>query len=107
VDDYGELPMPFRLERFNFNPHKIIGNFDYDSKTRKPIFYKNKFGILTDKSYRPVNMSGFLINEQEDIIDNMGEVKFIKSMLTSKDDLPMLFNYKGEQYRINDIIGQF
>jgi hypothetical protein len=52
-------------------------------------------------------MSGFLINEQEDIVDNMGEVKFKKSMLTSKGDLPMLFNYKGEQYRINDIIGQF
>lgn len=54
-----------------------------------------------------MNTSGFLINEQEDIVDNMGEVKFIKSMLTSKGDLPMLFNYKGEQYRINDIIGQF
>lgn len=55
VDDYGELPMPFRLERFNFNPHKILGNFDFDVQTKKPIFLKNKFGQLTDKSYRPVN----------------------------------------------------
>jgi len=44
VEDYGELPMPYRLERYNFNPHAIMGNFEYDAKTRKPIFLKNKFG---------------------------------------------------------------
>lgn len=44
IEDYGELPMPYRLERFNFNPHRIIGNFDFDVKTKKPIFLKNKFG---------------------------------------------------------------
>lgn len=55
IEDYGEIPMPYRLERFNFNPHRIIGNFEFDVKTKKPIFLKNKFGQLTDKSYRPVN----------------------------------------------------
>lgn len=43
-EDYGELPMPYRLERFNFNPHAIMGNFDFDLKTKKPIFLKNKHG---------------------------------------------------------------
>jgi len=55
--------MPYRLERFNFNPHAIIGNFDFDRSNKKPIFLKNKFGQLTDKNYRPVNQSGFLVNE--------------------------------------------
>jgi hypothetical protein len=41
-EDYGELPMPYRLERFNFNPHAIMGSFDFDLKTKKPIFLKNK-----------------------------------------------------------------
>lgn len=83
ADDFGDIPMPYRLERFNFNPHSVMGNFDYDSKTRKPIFLKNKFGQLTDKSFRPVNQFGFLINQQEDIIDDDGQVKLIKSMLTA------------------------
>lgn len=29
--DLGELPMPFRMERWNFNPHRILGNFDFDA----------------------------------------------------------------------------
>lgn len=77
VHDYGELPMPYRLERFNFNPHNILGNFDFDQLTRKPIFLKNKFGQLTDKNFRPVNKSGFLINANEDIISDDGEIKFM------------------------------
>ena len=28
----GEIPMPYKLERHNFNPHKILGCFDYDEK---------------------------------------------------------------------------
>lgn len=27
--DKGEIPMPYRLEKYNFNPHEILGNFDY------------------------------------------------------------------------------
>jgi hypothetical protein len=31
VDAPGEeLPLPYRLERHNFNPHHCMGNFDYD-----------------------------------------------------------------------------
>lgn len=42
-EDYGELPMPFRLERFNFSGHEIMGNFDFDKDKKKQIFLKNKF----------------------------------------------------------------
>jgi hypothetical protein len=54
-EDFGDLPMPYRLEKWNFNPHKIMGNFDFDQKTKKPIFLKNKYGQLTDKNFRAVN----------------------------------------------------
>lgn len=29
IEDLGELPMPYRLEKFNFNPHRIFGSFNY------------------------------------------------------------------------------
>lgn len=32
IDSYGEIPSPFKDEKFNFNPHEILGNFDYDRK---------------------------------------------------------------------------
>jgi hypothetical protein len=93
VKDYGELPMPYRLERFNFNPHSILGNFDFDQLTRKPIFLKNKFGQLTDKNFRPVNKFGYLINSEEDIISDDGEIKLKHCMLLENGDLPPLLNY--------------
>ena len=92
--------MPYRLERFNFNPHAIIGNFDFDRSNKKPIFLKNKFGQLTDKNYRPVNQSGFLVNEQEDIVDNEGQVRIIKAMLKENGDIPHLYNYSGKVFKI-------
>lgn len=30
IDERGELPAPFNIEKYNFNPHKVRGNFDYD-----------------------------------------------------------------------------
>lgn len=69
--------MPYRLEKHNFNPHKIIGSFEYDQKTGKPYFLKTKFDGFTDKLFRPVNSNGYLVDEQMNIIDNEGHVKFI------------------------------
>jgi hypothetical protein len=30
IDERGEIPMPFCVEKYNFNPFNIRGNFDYD-----------------------------------------------------------------------------
>lgn len=105
--DIGELPMPFRLERYNFNPHKIMGSFEYCEKTGKPIYLKNRFGNFTDKLFRPVNHKGFLINENADIIDNDGRVCFLDSQLMREAGTASLYTYKGEAFKIQDIIGQF
>ncbi len=40
LSDNGELPMPYRFEKYNFNFHEIMGNFDYQQG--KPIILKNK-----------------------------------------------------------------
>lgn len=97
--------MPYRLEKFNFNPHRIMGSFDYENG--KPVFLKNKYNNLTDKHYRPVNQCGFLINEREDIIDSDGHVKFIRAQLTPKGNVPAMYPYKGEAFSVADIIGRF
>ena len=38
----GEIPYPYKFERFNFNPHEVMGHFDFDKKSDKPIILKNK-----------------------------------------------------------------
>jgi len=34
LDERGEIPPPFSLERFNFNAQEVMGDFDY--KNKKP-----------------------------------------------------------------------
>jgi len=29
MDERGEVPAPFCIEKYNFNPHNIMGDFDY------------------------------------------------------------------------------
>ena len=77
LSELGELPMPYRLEKYNFNPHKISGNFDFNDK-RKPMFLQNKHKQFTDKDWKPVNKAGYLINERGDVIDKDGQVRFLE-----------------------------
>jgi hypothetical protein len=37
LDDKGEIPGPFSLEKYGFNPHFIRGHFDFDQSGR-PVF---------------------------------------------------------------------
>lgn len=40
LDDKGEVPAPFNVEKHNFNPHLVRGDFDFD-RNGKPIIQKN------------------------------------------------------------------
>ena len=48
-----------------------------------------------------------MIDEQENIIDNQGRIKFVREMLDEKGDIAKLLNYKGKSFNIRDIIGTF
>lgn len=74
--DRCELPLPYRLEKYNFNPHQCFGNFDYNKKG-DPIFVM-QHGQRHDKNQRMVNEQGWLVDSNGNIIDNMGKIKFIK-----------------------------
>lgn len=50
LDERGELPPPFNLERFNFNAHDVRGYFDRDSEGHEIIgTRRNSQGALVDK----------------------------------------------------------
>ncbi len=40
LDEKGEIPAPFNIEKHNFNPHNCRGTFDYD-QNNKQIILKN------------------------------------------------------------------
>lgn len=104
-DQKYELPMPYRLEMYNFNPHQCFGNFDYKSNGEHDRI-KDNFGNYWDKNLRKTNRAGWLIDENGNIIDNLGQVKLIKEQLDdTKNDIPLLYNYEGESYKIKSIMG--
>lgn len=80
LDDRGEIPAPFCVEKYNFNPHNIRGDFDYD-KEGNPKILKNKKGELVDKKGRKVNKKGYLVDPNGNILDKSGKKKFDKSLL--------------------------
>lgn len=106
-----ELPLPFRVERHNFNPQQCIGNFDWDfnekTRTDKPRVLIDKNGNRIDKNLRKVNQAGWLVDGDGNIIDNTGKVKFIRAQLDDKGEIPKLFNYDGREYKIKNIMGTF
>lgn len=75
IDEKGEVPAPFNVEKHNFNPHLTRGDFDYD-RNGKPIVKKNANGQFVDKRGNIVSSRGYRIDEQGNMIDNKGRMKF-------------------------------
>lgn len=63
LDERGEIPPPFNLEKFNFNPHDIRGYFDRDAQGNELI------GKRKDSKGRPVDKLGRLVNKEGFLID--------------------------------------
>ena len=47
LDNKDEIPAPFKVERFNFNPIRSLGDFDHDKKGKPNIL--NDGDIRVDK----------------------------------------------------------
>jgi hypothetical protein len=105
MDENGNLPHPFQLERWNFNPHDIKGDFDYDRKG-KAMILRDKHGKYVDKRGNVVNKNGYRITDPSGhIIDRFGRKKLDKSQLAEDGDIPKLYSYNGRRYNIQDAIG--
>jgi len=62
LDDRGEVPAPFNVEKHNFNPHQTRGDFDYD-KNGKPIIKKDpSTGAFVDKRGSRVSSRGYRVD---------------------------------------------
>ena len=55
-----------------------MGNYDYNEKYEPNISMKDKTGRRIDKNMRTVNAHGWLNDKDGNIIDNKGQIKFIK-----------------------------
>jgi hypothetical protein len=104
MDEKGEFPAPFNIEKYNFNPHAVRGDFDHD-KNGKPKILKNKKGEYVDKRGAKVSSRGYRIDDGNHMIDNIGRKKFDKKQMTQEGDLPKLFNYNGRRFDVTDCIG--
>jgi len=77
LDERGEVPAPFNFEKYNFNPHNIMGAFDY--KDGKPELLQSKQGFYMDKKGRRVNKHGWMVLiNQGHLVDVAGRKKFDK-----------------------------
>jgi hypothetical protein len=80
LDERGELPAPFCVEKYNFNPHDLQGDldFDFDDETGQPIprLLQTKQGFFVDKKGRRINKHGWLINANSHIVDKNGRIRF-------------------------------
>lgn len=59
IDERGEVPGQFCVEKYNFNPHLMMGDFDYADG--KPQLMQTSQGFYLDKKSRRVNKHGWMI----------------------------------------------
>ena len=111
IDEKGEVPAPFCVEKFNFNPHELMGTleFQYDKGTGRaiPQLLQTKQGFYVDKKSRRVNRFGWLVQGGNGhIVDRHGRKKFDRKQLED-GDLQKLLNYAGKRFDVKDVIGVF
>ena len=75
LDERGELPAPFNVEKHNFNPHEVRGDFNYD-RNGKPIITKDGQSSFIDKRKSGVSSRGYRIDGDGNMVDNNGRKKF-------------------------------
>lgn len=109
LNDNGELPPPFNLERYNFNAHDVRGHFDRDPKTGKENLRNLKRdpqGFLLDKLGRRVNENGWLIDEMGGLTDKRDRTKLHRHIMEQNGgEMPQLFTYKGKKFDLPDVMG--
>lgn len=104
----GEIPHPFCIEKYNFNPFEMQGSLVIEQEIRHFRKDYDADGQLIDKLERRVNQQGFLIDPVTGaLIDEHGNVKFSKGLLNASGSLPYLLNYNGDSFEILDVMGIF
>lgn len=120
LDERGELPAPYCLEKHNFNAHEIKGDVDeipnetassttggHGTKAPQIVIKKNEKGKMVDRKGKRVNKKGYLIDERGNILDKHGRKKLDRTQLTSDGDIPRLYNFNARRFDLIDVLGIF
>jgi hypothetical protein len=78
LDERGEVPAPFNVEKHNFNPHLTRGEFDYDRNGKAIVKKGSTPSGYMDKRGSNVSQRGYRMNDENSMIDNFGRKKFSK-----------------------------
>jgi hypothetical protein len=106
LDEKGEVPAPFNIEKHNFNPHLVRGDFDYDRNGKAVVKQDPRSpGAFVDKRGSKVSSRGYRVDGGAHVVDNTGRKKLDRTHATPDGDLPKLFNYNGRRFDITDTIG--
>lgn len=84
----GEFPKIFPFTKFNIS--RVTGEFDLDAKGNFMLL-KDSNGGFADKKGRKVNMRGYLIGAQGNVIDVRGNPIFDRCVLETNGDIPPVF----------------
>jgi hypothetical protein len=93
-----DTPPDANLRTFNVND--ILGDLDHDEHGNIVLPPKDNEGRITDKAGKETNPKGYLINANEDVIENLnGEKMFSKDDMDERGEVPGPFNW--EKYNFN------
>lgn len=77
LDERGNIPMPYAIEKFNFNPFELQGTFFYDDVEDPLSFQKNqRGGGFIDELGRSISLQGFLVDKEGNILNKDGVKRF-------------------------------
>lgn len=109
LDESGHVPMPFCVEKYNFNPFELQGDLTFkNSRDPNSFVLTQKGGKLFDKSQHRVSRQGFLLDERGNYIDRKGRKMFDAKQFAPFGGLfPQLYIYSGKKFHLLDIMGIF
>lgn len=109
LDETNQIPLPYGVEKFNFNPFELQGDLTFKRPTDPNSFSKpTKNGKIVDKKGRQINKQGFLLDSEGNLINRNGVVRFSAAQLAPFGGcLPQLYIYSGKKFDVNEIIGVF
>ena len=109
LDENGELPLRIGLERFNFNPFDVIGNFDNTTRLPGPdeIAAENEGEEdFRDLNGRRINKHGYLIDEDGNIINRRGRKVLDKCYLDEDGKFPEMYNMRAKPFAMTSVLGE-
>ena len=109
LDERGNIPMPYAIEKFNFNPFDLLGTFFFDDVEDPLSFQKNqRSGKYIDELGRPISLQGFLTDSEGSIMDKNGLKRFDWRQFRQYGGLiPKLYNYYGKTFELQEVMGVF